>query len=70
MDKIFKIEHVTLILVSSIKAETVMHETETTLININISKTRFCYLDGTKSISGKYKCLKTLELQEMFEKYT
>ena len=59
MDKQFKIEFVSLIEVSSTKSEIVMHAIEKTLIerDTDISKTRFCCLDGTNSISGKYKCL-------------
>ena len=59
MDKQFKIEFVSLIEVSSTKSEIVMHAIEKTLIerDTDISKTRFCCLDDTNSISGKYKCL-------------
>ena len=59
MDKKFKIEYVTLMVVSSMKSEFVLHKIEKTLIerDINISETRFCYLDGTNSMSGKCKCL-------------
>ena len=39
-----------------------MHATEKTLIerDIDISKTRFCCLDGTNSMSGKSKCLENI----------
>ena len=62
MDKKFNIEYITLIEVSSTKSEIVMHTIEKTLIerDIDISKTRFCSLDGTNSMSGKYKCLENI----------
>ena len=50
MDKKFKIEYASLIEVSSTKSER----------DIDISKTRFCCLDGTNLMSGKYKCLENI----------
>ena len=62
MDKKFKIEYITLIEVSSTKSEIVMHTIEKTLIerDIDISKTRFCSLDDTNAMPGKYKCLENI----------
>ena len=62
MDIKFNIEYVTLIKVSSTKSEIVMHVIEKIVIerDIYISKTRFCCLDGTNSMSGKYKCLENI----------
>ena len=64
MDKKFKIEYVTLIEVFSTKSEIVMHTIEKTLIerDIDIFKTRFCCLDGTNSMPGKYKYLENIYL--------
>ena len=50
MDKKFKIEYASLIEVSSTKSER----------DIDISKTRFCCLDSTNLMSGKYKCLENI----------
>ena len=62
MDKKFKIEYVSLIEVSSTESKIVVHAIEKTLIkrDIDISKTRFCCLDGTNLMSGKYKCLENI----------
>ena len=62
MDQKFKVEYVTLIEVSSMKSEIVMHTIEKTLIErgIDFTKIRFCSLDGTNLVSGKYKCLENM----------
>ena len=62
MDKKFKIEYVSLIEVSSTESKIVVHAIEKTLIkrDIDISKTRFCCLDGTNLMFGKYKCLENI----------
>ena len=62
MDKKFKVEYLMLIKVSSSKYEIVMQAIEKTLIkrDIDISKTRFCSLDATNSMSGRYKCLENM----------
>ena len=62
MDKKLKLEYLTLIEVSSTKAEIVRHAIEMALIerDIDISKTRFCCLNGTYSMPGKCKYLKNI----------
>ena len=54
-DKEFKLEYVKLTEVSSTKSDIVMQAIEKTLRerNIDISKTIFCCLDGTNSMSGE-----------------
>ena len=69
MKKKKKIEYITLIKVSSTKSGIVMHAMEKTLIerDIDISKTRFCCLDGTNSMSGKYKFLENITSENIFK---
>ena len=71
MDKKFKIEYISFIDVSSTKSEIAMHAIEKTLTErgIDISKTMFCCLDGTNSMSGKHKCLENIYLQEILLKH-
>ena len=48
-----------------------MRAIEKTLIEggIDTSKTRFCCLDSTNSMSGKHKCLENIYLQEILLKH-
>ena len=58
MDKKFKEEYVTLIEDSSAKSGIAIHAIERHYSKeTDVSKSKFCCLDGTNLMSGKYKCL-------------